>query len=57
MRINVAALRKKLDWTQEQMGAHLGVDQSTIHRWELRKRKPRGPARKMLEQLAASVKP
>lgn len=54
-RINVLAIRRKLNLSQAEMGQKIGVDQSTIHRWETKKRNPRGPARKLLEQLAKAA--
>lgn len=31
---NIKSERVKLGWTQEELGKYLGVDESTIRRWE-----------------------
>lgn len=49
-RIDVKALRTSLGWTQAQLGAELGVDQSTVSNWEAGGT-PRGPALKLLHSL------
>jgi DNA-binding transcriptional regulator YiaG len=52
--INVRSLRAALGLTQEQLGKAVGVDQSTVSNWE-NGASPSGPARKLLQSLAASV--
>lgn len=51
--IDVQAIRKHLGMTQAQLGAAVGVDQSTISNWE-KGTPPRGPARKLLQSLIAA---
>jgi len=50
--IDVKKLRADLGLTQAELGEAVGVDQSTISNWE-KGSPPRGPARKLLETLAA----
>jgi len=51
--LNVRAIRAQLGLTQAQLGDAVGVDQSTVSNWE-NGMSPRGPARKLLQNLAAS---
>ena len=51
--INVKDLRTTLKMTQAELGAAIGVDQSTVSLWEAGM-KPRGPALKLLSMLAQS---
>lgn len=53
-KIDVKSLRTKLELTQEQFGKAVGVDQSTVSNWE-NGASPSGPARLLLQNLAASV--
>lgn len=46
------ALRRKLKLTQAALADKLGVEQSTVHRWERGERRISGPAQKLLEQFA-----
>lgn len=50
--LNVRAIRQELGLTQAQLGEAVGVDQSTVSNWE-NGMPPRGPARKLLENLVA----
>ncbi|MBE1709640.1 helix-turn-helix domain-containing protein [Mesorhizobium japonicum] len=52
--IDVRAIRAKLGLTQAQLGDAVGVDQSTVSNWE-NGIPPRGPARKLLQSLAANA--
>lgn len=54
--IDVRTLRNNLGLTQAQLGAAVGVDQSTVSNWE-NGMPPRGPARKLLAALAESQPP
>jgi putative transcriptional regulator len=45
---DVAALRKAMDLTQEQLAAMLGISTRTVQDWEQGRRSPRGPARALL---------
>lgn len=52
--IDVRALRKRLDWSQERLAAFLGVDRSAVSRLEKRVsegKTPRGPVVRLLRQL------
>lgn len=49
--IDVRSLRTNLGMTQTELGAAVGVDQSTVSLWETGT-KPRGPAKKLLQMLA-----
>ena len=49
-------LRSKLNLTQEQFAAKVGVTFSTVNRWEGGKSKPSPLAFKMIEKLARRVK-
>ncbi len=51
----IKATRVRLGETQAQFGARIGIDQSTIHRWEKHGVPERGPARIAAEKLLASV--
>jgi DNA-binding transcriptional regulator YiaG len=53
--LNVKDLRSRLGFTQAQLGEAIGVDQSTVSNWEKGVAAPRGPARKMLQQLTEQV--
>jgi len=53
--INVKDLRATLKMTQAELGAAIGVDQSTVSLWEAGM-KPRGPAMKLLSMLAQNGK-
>jgi DNA-binding transcriptional regulator YiaG len=46
------ALRRHLGFTQEEMGAHLGVRQQTISEWETGVYAPRGGSVKLLDLVA-----
>lgn len=50
--LDVKAIRASLGLTQAQLGAAIGVDQSTVSNWE-KGNAPRGPARKLLQSLIA----
>lgn len=52
--LDVRAIRTKLGFTQAQLGDAVGVDQSTVSNWE-NGMPPRGPARKILENLASDA--
>ena len=49
-KIDIKAIRAKLEITQAQLGEALGVDQSTVSNWE-RDGMPNGHAQKLLLQL------
>ena len=51
--LDIKSLRDRLNLTQAQLGEAVGVDQSTVSNWETQVTVPRGPARKVLQSLAA----
>ncbi|WP_315920384.1 helix-turn-helix transcriptional regulator [Mesorhizobium sp. SP-1A] len=52
--IDIAALRERLGWTQQQLADFCGTDRSTVSKWE--KDPPsKGPARVLLRQLQQRV--
>ena len=48
----VRELRARLGWTTKQMGIHLGVDQSTVSKYEKDKQEPKSDATVKLAELA-----
>ena len=52
--IDVKKLRTRLNLTQQEMGARLAVDQSTVHKLEAGKMTPSKPVQRLLEQLYAT---
>ena len=48
--IDVKGLRDRLDWSQDQLAEHCGVDRSTVSKWE-RDPPSKGPALILLRQL------
>ena len=55
MREKVKELRKKKDWTQEDLAREIGVSLSTVQRWESKRTKPIRLARKELKKLFRGV--
>lgn len=49
---NIRLIRERCGLSQQGLGDLLGVDQSTVSRWETRNAEPPGPAKKLLERLA-----
>ena len=47
----VKELRKKMDWTQEDMAREIGVSLSTVQRWEKQGAKPTRLARRELQRF------
>lgn len=52
--IEILTLRKSLNWTQEDLAQHLGVEQATISRWE-NGATIKGPALRLIEILAQNA--
>lgn len=48
--IEILTLRKSLNWTQQDLAQHLGVEQATISRWE-NGATIKGPALRLIEIL------
>jgi len=54
----VAQIRKQLGLTsQKALADLLGVNQSTVSRWETGEKEPTGPAAVLLERLAKDARP
>ncbi|MCF1502946.1 helix-turn-helix domain-containing protein [Afifella sp. H1R] len=53
--IDVSALRAALGWSRAELALEAGVDVSTVCRWENGGIPRRGPAKALLERLAANV--
>lgn len=51
----VEPLRRALDLSQQQLADRIGVGRALVSLWEIGLRKPRGPAAKLLAQLAAEA--
>ena len=49
---DVAALRRFLGLTQEQLASRIGISVNTLQNWEQDRRQPDGPARALLRLLA-----
>lgn len=45
-------IRRDNDMTQAQLAEYVGVTSHTVYRWEKGRKKPQGPARKLLAQIA-----
>ncbi|MGJ4886710.1 helix-turn-helix domain-containing protein [Bradyrhizobium sp. HKCCYLR20261] len=50
--VEVRDLRRRVQLTQQEFAAKLGVPVETIRNWEQGKRMPRGPARALLTVIA-----
>ncbi|MBX9932868.1 MAG: helix-turn-helix domain-containing protein [Methylobacterium sp.] len=50
--IDVAAIRKAVDLSQDAFAQTIGVAVGTLRNWEQRRRQPEGPARVLLALLA-----
>jgi putative transcriptional regulator len=55
-RIDVRAIRAKLDLTQEEFKARFGFSVNTLRHWEQGKRQPEGPTRAYLLVIARAPK-
>jgi len=47
----VKALRRKMNWSQEELARNIGVSLSSVQRWELRYVKPSRLAKRELNKL------
>jgi len=54
--IDVASIRARLGLSQTALAQQLGVDQSTVSRWETGELSPSGPALILLRQLEQQAK-
>ena len=50
--LNVKDMRKRYNMSQEKFAGLLGVSKRTVEGWEQGRRKPRGPARRLLQVVA-----
>lgn len=53
----IKEVRERVGESQETFGRRLGVDQSTVHRWETDGLPTRGPARVAVERVLADLMP
>lgn len=53
----ITAARRRADLTQRQAAEEIGVELSTLQRWELNLAKPRGLAKKALGEFLAKHPP
>lgn len=51
------AIREGMKETQEEFGAHFGVDQSTVHRWETKGITDRGTTAVAIERILTDISP
>ena len=51
--IDVAAIRRGYNLTQARFAALLGISERTLQKWEQGRRKPEGPARRLLQVAQA----
>lgn len=54
--IDIRKFRKDIGWSQEKLADELGVDRSSVSRWENNKSSLRRPVIKVLEQLIGDIK-
>ena len=50
--VDVRAIRERFDMSRREFSALLGISERTLEGWEQGRRKPRGPARMLLEVAA-----
>jgi len=55
--IDIKTLRKRRNWTQDDMAKFFGVDKATVWRWENEGIPKRGVARNAIEREWAKSKP
>ena len=49
--MNIKKLRKKKNWTVEDVASKVGVSYMTVYRWETKKAKPHRVFQKKLEEI------
>lgn len=54
--IDIRKFRKDIGWSQEKLADELGVDRSSVSRWENNKSSLRRPVIKVLERLIGDIK-
>ena len=54
-KLNIKAIRKIFDITQDELAQRIGVEQSTVSMWEAGKRVPSGIAQRMLAQVCKDL--
>lgn len=54
-KLDIKALRKIFDITQDELAQLLGVEQSTVSMWEAGKRSPSSIAQRMLAQVCKDL--
>lgn len=50
--VDIKAIRKKYNMSQERFAELIGVSKRTLEGWEQGRRKPKGPARRLLQVAA-----
>ena len=50
--LNIKDMRKRYNMSQEKFAGLLGISKRTLEGWEQGRRKPRGPARRLLQVVA-----
>jgi putative transcriptional regulator len=50
--VDIKAIRKKYNMSQERFAGLIGVSKRTLEGWEQGRRKPKGPARRLLQVAA-----
>lgn len=51
----VKEIRRKMDWSQEDLAREVGVSLSTVQRWETKGAKPTRLARRELKRLSQAA--
>lgn len=54
-KLDIKAIRKIFNITQDELAQRLGVEQSTVSMWEGGKRSPSGTAQRMLVQVCKDL--
>jgi len=53
---DIKDLRQRLGWTLQELANYLGVDKSTVHRWERGESRPSQLAQRQLQRLHRKIK-
>ena len=54
-KLDIKAIRKIFDITQDELAQRIGVEQSTVSMWEAGKRTPSGIGQRMLAQVCKDL--
>lgn len=55
IKLDIKAIRKMFEITQDELAQRIGVEQSTVSMWETGKRAPSGIALRMLAQVCKEL--